>query len=97
MHSAKFLFRYIYDENATKPESTATDQSLVDLTWTKLLESSTPSHRQMAVTINDDDLARITADRTPNMVETASWIGSFHKQICSSIKAATKSSSRNTR
>ncbi|XP_055319917.1 G protein-activated inward rectifier potassium channel 3 isoform X1 [Sitodiplosis mosellana] len=84
--------KYICDEMTVKPESIATDQSSLDLAWTKLLESPTPSPGQVVIKMNDDETARVTTvDSTPGMKKSASWIGSFHNQIRSSIKAVTES------
>lgn len=72
-----------------KPESIATDQSSLDLAWTKLLDTPTPGH-QVVIKMNDDTTS-VTTTQTPGMKKSASWIGSFHNQIRSSIKAVTES------
>ena len=95
-----FFSRYVYDEMTVKPESIATDQSSLDLAWTKLLESPTPSPGQVVIKMNDDDATRVVTNvdsNSPGMKKSASWIGSFHNQIRSSIKAVTESPSAITR
>lgn len=77
-----------------KPESIATDQSSLDLAWTKLLDNPTPTTGHVVIKMNDDETARISPNTTSEslgMKKSASWIGSFHNQIRSSIKAVTES------
>lgn len=78
-----------------KPESIATDQSSLDLAWTKLLDNPTPTTGQVVIKMNDDvssvRLSPNTTSETLGMKKSASWIGSFHNQIRSSIKAVTES------
>lgn len=85
------------DEMTVKPESIATDQSSMDhldSAWTKLMEYSQPVNAGHVVIKMNDDTARVlpTANvETGGMKKSASWIGSFHNQIRSSMKAITES------
>lgn len=88
-------FRYVCDEMTVKPESIATDQSSLDLAWTKLLENSIPNAGQVTIKMNDDETTHVVPNTTTNppvgMKKSSSWMGSFHNQIRSSIKAVTES------
>lgn len=72
-----------------KPESIATDQSSLDLAWTKLL-ATTPNPAHVAVKM-DDEKSPNTINEANGMKKSPSWLGSFHNQIRSSIKAVTES------
>lgn len=78
-----------------KPESIVTDQSSLDLdlAWTKLLPNvpTNPSH--VIIKLDDEKLcaAPITVAEPVGMKKSPSWLGSFHNQIRSSIKAVTES------
>lgn len=88
-------FRYVCDEMTVKPESIVTDQSSLDLdlAWTKLLPNvpTNPSH--VIIKLDDEKLcaAPITVAEPVGMKKSPSWLGSFHNQIRSSIKAVTES------
>lgn len=79
-----------------KPESIATDQSSLDLdlAWTKLLDNSTPNTGSHVVIKLDDEKVNDSPNGTsdpPGLKKSPSWLGSFHNQIRSSIKAVTES------
>lgn len=79
-----------------KPESIATDQSSLDLdlAWTKLLANTTPNSDGHVVIKIEDDKSRASPTITTEaigMKKSPSWLGSFHNQIRSSIKAVTES------
>lgn len=89
------IHRYICNEMTVKPESVTTDQSSLDLElpWTKLLANSTPStDNHVMIKMNDETTPRISpANTTAELKKSPSWLGSFHNQIRSSIKAVTES------
>lgn len=79
-----------------KPESIATDQSSLDLAWTKLLDNSTPTTGSQVVIKLDNEKVNDSPNGTTEPVvvglkKSPSWLGSFHNQIRSSIKAVTES------
>lgn len=75
-----------------KPESIATDQSSLDLAWTKLLDNSIPNTGQVVIKMNDETTHTMpNTAPTGGMKKSSSWMGSFHNQIRSSIKAVTES------
>lgn len=86
-------FRYVCDEMTVKPESIATDQSSLDLAWTKLLDHNIPNTGQVVIKMNDESphVVPNTTNPPSGMKKSSSWMGSFHNQIRSSIKAVTES------
>lgn len=76
-----------------KADSLATESSM-DLAWTKLLDNPQQSSAPESVTIKmestpNDSLS--TTTETPQLKKSASWLGSFHKQLQKSMKAVADS------
>lgn len=88
-----YFYRYLCENMTEKADSLATESSM-DLAWTKLLDNQQQSSAPDSVTIKMEstphDSLSTTTD-TPQLKKSASWLGSFHKQLQKSMKAVADS------
>lgn len=67
------------------------NESTLDLAWTKLLDDTPPPEPVVIKMENSISDSPIIPTETPQLKNSPSWLGSFHKQLRMSIKAVTDS------